>query len=47
METTASIILAPAIDADLKAIQKRWGTLSDSATSLPENIVAKYQMVGV
>lgn len=47
METTASIILAPAIDADLKAIQKRWGTLSDSANALPENIVAKYQMVGV
>ena len=47
METTASIILAPSIDADLKAIQKRWGTLSDSASSLPENIVAKYQMVGV
>jgi hypothetical protein len=47
METTASMILAPSIDADLKAIQKRWGTISGSASTLEDKIVQKYQVLAV
>jgi hypothetical protein len=46
METIASKILAPSIDADLQAISKRWGRLSDNANQLKENIVQKYSYVG-
>ena len=46
METTASLILAPAIDASLQAISKRWGRISDNANQLKENIVQKYSYVG-
>ena len=46
METIASKILSPSIDADLQAISKRWGRLSDNANQLKENIVQKYSYVG-
>ena len=45
METTASIVLSPAIDADLQAISKRWGRISDNASALAENTVLQYQYV--
>ena len=46
METIATKILAPSIDADLQAISKRWGRISDNATQLKPNIVQKYAYVG-
>lgn len=45
LESTSSVILAPAIDADLAAIQKRWGTISQIATGLSEETVRQYQYV--
>ncbi len=47
METIASKILSPAIDADLQAISKRWGRITDNASQLKENIVQKYAYVAV
>ena len=47
METTASYILSPAIDADLQTISKRWGRISDNASQLTEKIVNQYQYVAV
>lgn len=46
METIATKILAPSIDADLQAISKRWGRIADNATQLKPNIVQKYAYVG-
>lgn len=49
METTASLILAPAIDASLQEISKRWGHISDRANSLlkeEEQTVMQYAFVG-
>lgn len=45
LESVASFILAPAIDADLQAIQKRWGRISDNASQLDEKTVKQYQYV--
>ncbi len=45
METIASKILSPAIDADLQSISKRWGRITDNASQLKENIVQKYSFV--
>ena len=47
METTASFILAPAIDSDLQAISKRWGLIDDRAKQLEEKTIKQYQFVGV
>lgn len=47
METIASLILAPAIDADLQAIAKRWGRIEDNAYNLEEKVVNQYQYVAV
>jgi hypothetical protein len=47
METIAGQILAPAIDADLQAIQKRWGRIADNASSLSEKTVNQYAYVAV
>jgi len=46
METTASLILSPAIDADLQAISKRWGRIADNASQLKEKVVQQYAYVG-
>ena len=50
METTASLILAPSIDASLQELSKRWGQLSNRADSMnkenPETVL-QYQYVGV
>lgn len=48
METTASLILAPAIDASLQEISKRWGHITDRANTLlkeEENTVMQYAYV--
>ena len=42
METIASAILAPAIDADLQTISKRWGLISERAKSLDDDTVLQY-----
>ena len=42
METIASAIIAPAIDADLQAISKRWGLISERAKSLDDDTVRQY-----
>lgn len=47
METVAGFVLAPAIDADLQAISKRWGRISDNASQLAENTIKQYQFVAV
>ena len=47
METTASFILSPSIDADLQAISKRWGRISDNANQLSEKTVNQYQYVAI
>ena len=46
METIASAILAPAIDADLQAISKRWGLISERAKSLDDDTVRQYAYIG-
>jgi hypothetical protein len=50
METTASMILAPSIDATLQELSKRWGQLSNRADSMnkenPETVL-QYQYIGV
>jgi hypothetical protein len=46
METTASIILAPAIDATLDAIRKRWNTESNKASTLDARTVEQYVYIG-
>jgi len=45
METIATEILAPAIDADLQAISKRWGLISESAKTLEDNTVRQYAYI--
>lgn len=45
METVASAILSPAIDADLQAISKRWGLISERAKSLDDDTVHQYVYV--
>jgi len=45
LETLASAILAPAIDADLQAISKRWGLISERAKALDEETVKNYLYV--
>ena len=45
METIASTILAPAIDADLQQISKRWGLISERAKTLPEDTVLQYAYI--
>ena len=45
METIASAILAPAIDADLQAISKRWGLISERAKSLDDDTVLQYAYI--
>ena len=45
METIASAILAPAIDADLQAISKRWGRINDNANDLAQKTVQQYAYV--
>jgi hypothetical protein len=45
METIASAILAPSIDADLQAISKRWGLISERAKSLDEDTVLQYAYI--
>lgn len=47
METTASLILAPAIDSTLQEISKRWGTIGDRAKQMEQKTVNQYQFVGV
>ncbi len=46
MEITASLILSPAIDADLQAISKRWGRIADNASQLKEKVVQQYAYIG-
>ena len=46
METTASLILAPAIDASLQSISKRWGRIADNASALKEKVVQQYAYIG-
>jgi hypothetical protein len=46
METVASMILSPAIDADLQAISKRWGRITDNASQLKEKVVQQYAYIG-
>ena len=46
MEITASLILSPAIDADLQAISKRWGRITDNASQLKEKVVQQYAYIG-
>ena len=45
METIASAILAPAIDADLQAISKRWGLISERAKSLDDDTILQYAYI--
>jgi hypothetical protein len=45
METIASAILAPAIDADLQVISKRWGLISERAKSLDDDTVLQYAYI--
>ena len=45
METTASMILAPAIDSDLQAMSKRWGQLDDRAKDLKQATALQYAFV--
>jgi hypothetical protein len=45
LETVASNILAPAIDADLQAISKRWGLISERAKNLDQDTVNNYVYV--
>jgi len=45
METVASAILSPAIDADLQTISKRWGLISERAKSLDDDTVHQYVYV--
>jgi len=45
LETVASNILAPSIDADLQAISKRWGLISDRASNLDMETVNNYLYV--
>ena len=47
METTASLILAPAIDSSLQEISKRWGLIDARAKQLEQKTVNQYQFVGV
>ena len=47
METTASLILAPAIDSSLQEISKRWGLIGDRAKQLEQKTINQYQFVGV
>ncbi len=46
METIASKILAPSIDADLQAISKRWGMIDELAKQMGEKTVNQYAYVG-
>jgi hypothetical protein len=46
METTASFILAPAIDSSLQEISKRWGMIGERAKQLEEKTINQYQFVG-
>ena len=45
METIASAILSPAIDADLQTISKRWGLISERAKSLDDDTVLQYAYI--
>ena len=45
METTASMILAPAIDSDLQSMSKRWGQLDDRAKDLKQATAQQYAFV--
>ena len=45
METIASAILAPAIDADLQTISKRRGLISERAKSLDDDTVLQYAYI--
>jgi len=47
METTASFILAPAIDSSLQEISKRWGMIGERAKQLEDKTINQYQFVGV
>ena len=47
METTASLILAPAIDSSLQEISKRWGMIGERAKQLEGKTVNQYQFVGI
>jgi hypothetical protein len=47
METTASLILAPAIDSSLQEISKRWGMIGERAKQLEDKTINQYQFVGV
>jgi len=46
METIASKILAPSIDADLQAISKRWGMIDELAKQMGEKTINQYAYVG-
>jgi len=46
METIASKILAPSIDADLQAISKRWGMIDELAKQMGEKTINQYAFVG-
>jgi hypothetical protein len=47
METTASKILAPAIDSSLQEISKRWGIITERAKNMEQKTINQYQFVGV
>ena len=45
METQASVLLAPAIDADLQAIQRKWARIEANASALDRDTVKAYQYI--
>jgi hypothetical protein len=47
METTAGMILAPAIDSSLQEISKRWGMIDERAKQLGDKTINQYAFVGV
>jgi len=47
METTASKILAPAIDSSLQEISKRWGIITERAKNMEQKTINQYQFVGI
>ena len=45
MEAQASVLLAPAIDADLQAIQRKWARIESNASALDRETVKAYQYI--
>ena len=47
METTAGLILAPAINSSLQEISKRWGMIDERAKQMEDKTINQYAFVGV